>query len=263
MKLSDRDKKLLLILGIVLVVVVPLLFVFKPLAEDVKDEKTKMEASQKTLDELKAKDAYRATFQENIDKMLANIADIMKDFDGRLNQEDVILYARECAEELPFLIDAMSFSDTTEIPISVIEKDGTGASNTKEYTFLMTQTAIEVLTEYDAFKAYLDEITNNEYAMSVVGVDVEYDDETGRIKGTYLVSQYAIAGDGREYRSFEIPAQTYLNEGTIFGKYVEELTSRYAKYPELMPYMYGKVTGYYYGDEDKAQNEEGGFDSAE
>ncbi len=233
MKLSDRDKKLLLILGILLVVVVPIAFGFRPLLEKTNDLKAKNEKLATRVDELEDLYNKKSYYETSMQTMKDTEKTILEGFDEGLDQENIIMFIRNHANQIPFTVTALNFGNAVSTVLRPMEFDAEGKM-VEGLEFVEKQTTIEFDTTYAEFKTFLQAILKEEERMALVGVNAEYDDENGRLTGLFILEQYAFinADPERPYDKPEIPALEHGNadNGGIFGKFIEDEDIRTAVY---------------------------------
>lgn len=229
MKLSNRDKKLLLILGIILVVVVPIAFPVRLNFAETKEIVAKIEEKEKIRVKLKELDDNRQSYEDSIVKMKDDEKKIIEDFDEGLNLENIIMFNHNAEVKYPFYISAMAFSD----PTSTVLRESVETENGKTdgLEFAQRQTVVKMQTEYSNLKDFMRDIINHDDHMGLVKVELEYDDELGLLEGYYTLNQYAFIGNGRTYEDAGIPK---LEKGTdsIVGHFIEDEVVRKFIYGE-------------------------------
>lgn len=220
MKLSNRDKKLLLILGILVVVLIPVFFIFKPFSEKAAALKEENKQLQARVDELLVLYNNMESYRSAIAKMESDSETIMLGFDEGLNQENIIMFIHRSEDDMPFIIEKMVFSEpvTTVLKAPSIDTEG---NPTQGLEFVQKQTYVEFNTTYQGLKNYLAQIRDNADRMNLSGVNVKYDDSTGRLIGNFTLTQYAFVGDGRVYEDAGIPKLERGND-SIFGHFISD-----------------------------------------
>lgn len=218
MKLSNRDKKLLLILGIILVVAVPLLFPFRSLLEKGNEFNTKLLDSINRKSKLEELKVNEQSYLDSIAEMKELEGKIIDEFDEGLNQENIIMFAHNSEIKYPFYITDMAFSDTTETVLR--EEQVVDGETEAGLKFVARQTAVGFNIAYANLKAFLSDIINHEDHMGFAKLELEYEDGTGILVGIYTLNQYAFISD-RPYEDAGIPA---LERGTdsLFGHFIED-----------------------------------------
>lgn len=233
MKLNNRDKKLLLILGIVLVFVVPMILGFKPLFEKTKDLKEKNKKLEARIDELQELYDKKEYYLTSIDEMKSTEKEILKGFDQGLAQENVIMFIRNQSLETPFVIKTINFGAplTNELRPVTFDEEG---KQTDGLVFIERQTTVEFNATYEQLKKFLDSILKQPEKMNLISVNAKYDDKTGRLEGAFILEQYAFenADPERVYTDIPIPSLGHGNvdKGGIFGKFIEDEDIRTAVY---------------------------------
>lgn len=233
MKLSNRDKKLFLVLLIVIVLVVPMFLIFKPMFEKTKELKESNEKLQARVDELK--DLYDKTdyYLECIEEMKTIEGGILKKFDQGLAQENSIMFIRNEAERIPFVVTSLNFGEMIESTLRPVVYDENGEM-TDGLVYLERQTSIEFDATYDQFKQFLKSIQEQPEKMTLVGVNAKYQDKNGRLEGLFILEQYAFVAPNRPYDDIPIPALEHgnIDKGGIFGNYIEDEEIRKEVFPE-------------------------------
>lgn len=233
MKLSNRDKKLLLLLGIVIVFVVPMVLIFKPMFEETKKLKEDNEKIEVQIDELQELYDKREYYAASINEMETIEEKLLEKFDQGLAQESTIMFVKNEATNTPFVVTSLNFGEMLETVLrpDSFDKDG---NQTAGLTYLEMQTTIEFDCTYAQFKKFLNSILEQPEKMALVGVNAKYRDTDGRLEGLFILEQYAFAGYNRDYETLPIPALEHgnLEKGGIFGNFIEDEEIRKDVYPE-------------------------------
>lgn len=237
MKVSDRDKKLILIAIIAAIVALPYIFVIKPYTQDRQALEAENATLQARLTELEAMNANRADYEKGIVDMNAEIVAITKSYSEDIVKENTIMFLRdmelgtpihdndpETPDEKPILMETVSFAGTVVTPL----KPGTvNAEGNVEGAVdgLKSQVSVAYVGDYEAIKAVLAYILNENNQekdmdrLVISAVDINYDGQTGRYTGNFVLDQFAITGDDRELEAAVIPSMNHGNE-SIFGTYI-------------------------------------------
>ena len=249
--MSDRDKKIIMFVLIIMVTVLPYVFYIKDTKIQTQTIQTNVDALQARYDELTAMNENRdfyiqetEKFHEERDTIVASFpADIKTDnFTMFLLQteysSDVVVDEETGEIELqyPIRFDTVSFGANVETPISTDTMD-TG------YVALTNISGMTYSCYYDGLKYLLEYLMEYDDPMIYTSIDMAMDSETGVVSGSMMLSQYAIAGadrvlpdveftievgdedvnvdlDDNELRGME---ETEENEGGIFGPVGEEM----------------------------------------
>lgn len=220
MKISDREKKIIVIILIIAVIALPYLFVIKPFGE-------KQDSVEKKIAELSERYEYLCTLNEQREFYLSEIERFQEEreviiakYAGGIRQENVIMFLRKLELTLPMAMTTISFNGNEATPISEGTTDADG-NVTGQLVGLSTNTTVSYECFYEDAKELMDTILKYKERMVLTTMNMAYDDDTGRIKGTFVLSQYAITGDGRELAPAQIPAMEHGNE-SIFGTYISD-----------------------------------------
>lgn len=215
MKLSDRDFKLLILLLIAVVIACPILFVLRPY-------NNKIESTQAHIDQLKERQAFLAKLNENRQFYNDSIAlldsergKIIENYAKGLRDENTVMFLANTEKQIPIAMRALSFTEGDPTPITddYVNENGEVVDGLKAYT---TMSTVEYVAQYDAFKDFLAYIMNNENKMVLTSVSADQDDTDGSIKGIFVLSQYAVSGEGRELDAAKIPSMEHGTDN-IFG----------------------------------------------
>lgn len=232
MKISDRDKKLIVIILIVAVIALPFLFIIKPTQE----KEASLDAEIATLTEryeyLDGLNQQREFYLSEIDRLTDDRNDIIAGYAEGIRQENVIMFLRGLELKIPVKMNALSFSNNTVTPILAETTDAEG-NVTGAVDAIHNQTSVAYVCKYESMKTFLEYILEYEERMVVSSVSMNYDSSTGNISGSFVINQYAFTGDGRELAPAIIPSMEHGNE-SIFGTYIsdEELAEKLAEQEE-------------------------------
>lgn len=232
MKISNRDKKLIVIILIALVIALPYLLVIKPTKEKQVAVEGEIVTLQERYDYLSSLNEQREFYLSEIDRMTAEREVIMLDFAHGIRQENIIMFLRGLEFEMPMAMTSLSFSGNSVTPIIAGTVDEAG-NVTGAIDGVRSQTSVSYECNYEDMKEFLEYIMNYKERMVVSSVDMTYNDATGKLSGMFILQQYAIAADGRELAPAQIPAMNHGNE-SVFGTYIsdEELAEQLAEEAE-------------------------------
>lgn len=228
--MSDRDKKIILILLIIAVVALPYVFVIKEKrieTETVKAENIELQAR---LDYLKELETQRDFFVKKTEENNKERDKIIASFPADILQENytMFLYNTEISTlkmddegewitEYPIAIQEVTYGENVETPISDPES-GTELN----YTAISNSSTLGYQTFYPGFKYYLEYLKSYKDPMSYVAVSASMDENTGIISGEIILNQYAISGEKRELKKVDIEPEIDdehrgLEEKGVFG----------------------------------------------
>ncbi len=220
MKISDRDKKIILIILIAVVIALPYLFVIKPYVQKQEDVQSEIDKLQVRYDELKALDDQREFYLSEIDRFTVSREEIIAKYAPGIRQENTIMFLRNLEFDVPVTMTSMSFTSDKVTPISegVAQEDGTvvGSMNA-----IANSTSVSYECEYEDIKEFLKRILSNKERMVISNISIDYDSKTALVDGSFIIEQYAITGDDRILPPANIPAVPHGNE-SIFGTYISD-----------------------------------------
>lgn len=261
--MSDRDKKVILILMIIAVVALPYVFV-------IKEKRVGIEGYNATNAELQARLEYLQGLDAEREDMLDETEDndkerdaIIASFPADIIQENYVMYllntewssgfAPEGAPEgeylrtYPIAIQSIEFNPNVVTPLSD-ETDATDEmafntiSNVSTIGYQMIGGTMQDLTEsttsYDTLKYILDYIKDYDDPITFSHVTANYDEATGIVSGEMMLVQYAISGEGRTPAPLDMDVE--LINATIDAD-VESMNGRGMS--EEQDGMFGNVDG--------------------
>lgn len=229
MKISDRDKKIIVIILIAAVVALPFLFVIKPTQEKEASLDTEIAELTERYEYLDGLNQQRGFYLSEIERLTNDRNDIIAGYAEGIRQENIIMFLRGLELNIPVKMNALNFSNNTVTPILAGTTDENGTV-TGAVDAIQNQTSVAYVCEYESMKTFLDYILKYEERMVISAVNMNYDSGTGNISGSFVINQYAFTGDGRELAPAVIPSMEHGNE-SIFGTYIsdEELAEKLAE----------------------------------
>ncbi len=220
MKLSDRDKKIMLIVVIALIVFLPYLFVIKPTNEKKIAVEAEIATLQTRYDELKVLNDQRKDFEDGIVAMNKEMDEVMVNYAEDIKKENTIMFLRGIELETPIFMKTVSFAGTVVTPLNPGTADAEG-NITGASEGLKAQVSVAYTGSYDAVKKVLADIAANSDRMVISSIDITYDGNNGLHTGTFVLDQFAITGDDRELEDAGIPSMPHGND-SIFGTYITD-----------------------------------------
>lgn len=230
MKISDRDKKIIVIILIAAVIALPYLFIISP----TKDKQEAIEGEIATLDErltyLEELNANKEFYLKETQNLNNERDDIIANYAEDIRQENVIMFLRgiELDEDLAIKMKTLSFAGNTTTPLIAGATDEAGNVISEEVNGISTQTSVAYECGYENMKLLLDHIKTYSDRMVLSAVDMTYNSDTGNLEGMFVLDQYAITTADRELEAADIPDMGLGND-SIFGTYITN--------PELLEEM--------------------------
>lgn len=230
--MSERDKKLLVYLGALVILAVAYFFVGRPYLDKIDALSTeKMQLESQLAEKRKAlenKDMY----EQGIVDSEARIREIIEEFPEDNVDEKSIMFVARTEPEIPIWFNQVKFAEETKMMIngeetesaSDVEQEqleesveaaegeevtateeseapdaesGRGSTGLGDLMYRDTELGLAFETQYDGFKKLLAYIRDYEDRMVIKDIDVSYDSFGDLVSGTLTLSQYAVLGPDR------------------------------------------------------------------
>lgn len=228
--MSDRDKKIILALLILMVTILPYVFYIKDTKVATETTLVEVQALQTRYDELKRMDEKRDIYLAEIDSMHEERDVIVASFPADIRRENYAMfllqteYSSDLIEneetgemelEFPILFDSASFGINIETPISTDSititadpaADPAAAAAAPiapaepldtGFVAINNSSAVTYSCYYGGMKYLLEYLMKYEDPMIYSQIDMTMEPETGIVSGSMTLEQYAIAGPDRE-----------------------------------------------------------------
>lgn len=232
---SERDKKLLFLLGAILVLAMAYFFIFRSNMEKADEYSEKNEGLQSYIVELDNKIANEETKKAEIVTYNNERSAILDRFAGGMSHELAIdlLSDLETETELEATNVTLSVNDIffnqqeaennsliAPEEISSVSSIAVEGHSDQEYTKLTgykTSLTVEFSCTDEQLRAATDFINGYDDKMSIETITVGYDETTGGLIGTMVICMYAVDGNEKEYEEPSIDNVT-LGVANIFGQ---------------------------------------------
>ncbi len=204
MTLTDRDKKLLVVLVCVVVLAAAYQFAYKPIATRAKDLEDEINQLQVEYNQLQGA-SNKAVVEKNLKKLKAQVAVIEKKFPAIISQEWIIKQVDDIENSLELYFPSITFNE-----IEIVN-----TLQTESYTESAVKIGISLdfKGSYAQLKGLLDYFHNmqNRHRMVIDTFAVSNDLEDGFLNGTLSIAFYGVV------HSEELIRMTAL-EGYSIGK---------------------------------------------
>ena len=227
MKLTEKDKNLLLILAVVAAFCLPLVLLVQPAMN-------KCEALTREISELQSRKSYLdqivaagSTYQEEAESIAVKKEELMNRFPADIPQEASLLFMDNTEKKLPISLYQVGFGEDvamqmtsapTQEAIDQVEADTGDVKDDSVYADTTSQTAvtsgltgISTSTDflytagYEEFKEFLDYIENYNDRMVITSLTASYAMDMNQVNGNFTLIQYALKGEDRNPVSFLEP----------------------------------------------------------
>lgn len=210
--MSDRDKKIILVLAIIAIVALPYVFVIKEKRIETETVKAQNVELQARLDYLRELDAQRDYFIAQTEANNKERDKIIASFPADIKQENYTMFLLqteyssaivdedgEILFEYPVAIPQVAYGENV---VDVISDPESGTE--LPYRAITNSSVVTYETFYPGLKHYLEYFMNNKDPMAIPTISASIDSGTGIISGTFTLSQFAIGGDDRTLPNVDI-----------------------------------------------------------
>ena len=227
MKLTEKDKSLLLILAVIAAFCLPLVLLVQPAMN-------KCEALTREISELQSRKSYLdqivaagSTYQEEAENIAVKKEELMNRFPSDIPQEASLLFMDNTEKKLPISLYQVGFGEDvamqmtsapTQEAIDQVEADTGDVTDDSVYADTTSQTAVtsgltgiststdfSYTAGYEEFKEFLDYIENYNDRMVITSLTASYAMDMNQVNGNFTLIQYALKGEDRNPVSFLEP----------------------------------------------------------
>jgi uncharacterized protein YsxB (DUF464 family) len=232
MKISNRDKKIIIVVIGSVAVLLSYFLVFKSMSD--KNKALMSENLQLTarIADLQTKKANEAQYVSETERLNQEVADILTDYPSYLQIENGIMDVVGLEERTDADVPAVTIADPVSVAVSTAsaaaasDTADTAAAETAEgqveasvasqYYLYDVNTNLSYSATYDGMKDLLNEITQEQDKKSISTFTATLDLTSGEISGALSYESYFIFGQDKDYVPADIPN---IKHGTkdIFG----------------------------------------------
>lgn len=227
MKLTEKDKNLLLMLAVIAAFCLPLVLLVQPAMN-------KCEALTREISELQSRKSYLdqivaagSTYQEEAENIAVKKEELMNRFPSDIPQEASLLFMDNTEKKIPISLYQVGFGEDvamqmtsapTQEAIDQVEADTWDVTDDSVYADTTSQTAVtsgltgiststdfSYTAGYEEFKEFLDYIENYNDRMVITSLTASYAMDMNQVNGNFTLIQYALKGEDRNPVSFLEP----------------------------------------------------------
>lgn len=208
MKISDRDKKLILIVLLAAIILLPIFLFVRPKNEEIKGFEGELVTLNERYNYLKDLDSKRPFYESEITRLNDERKELVKGFSKGILQENTIMFLRDVELDFPISIAAETFGayDTTVVD--------------SELTALSTTTGVAYSCEYAQIKDFLDYIFTYPEKMTIPNISIRYNSDTGVFSGSFDISEFAFINEDDPVQVHSIPDIDKGGNESIFTRYL-------------------------------------------
>ena len=210
MKISDRDKKLILFVLLVAIIALPIFLFINPRNKMTKELEEELVSLNSRYDELKKLNEKKPLYEQEIVRLNGERDGLIEEFPGGILTENTILFLRDVEKSDNHAVTSqlIKFADFEETPVTEASVDQNG-NYVEGLTAVKSSIEVEYNGHYSGVVEFLNYIFTYEDKMILSSFSMELDKETNLIKGVFILDQYAITGNGKEVDQREIPSMLH------------------------------------------------------
>ena len=201
LKVSERDKKLLIVVMAVLIMALAYFFGYSNLSAQVDELSTKKTALETTKRDLNEKNNNKQKYINDTDKLSKACTVLIDKYDSTTSQPNAIEFFNKTEDVTGVWVKSLSLS-----PATVLYKFGQIASSnvngTSSYSSNLVgyKSSINISYEgdYSQWKNFVKYINTYASKSTIDSLTATYNDSTGVVSGTASISLYAIQGGDRK-----------------------------------------------------------------
>lgn len=201
LKVSERDKKLLIVVMAVLIMALAYFFGYSNLSAQIDELSTKKTSLETTKRDLKEKNNNKQKYINDTDKLSKACTVLIDKYDSTTSQPNAIEFFNKTEDVTGVWVKSLSLS-----PATVLYKFGQIASSnvngTSSYTSNLVgyKSSINISYEgdYSQWKNFVKYINTYASKSTIDSLTATYNDSTGVVSGTASISLYAIQGGDRK-----------------------------------------------------------------
>ena len=207
MKISNRDKGLLLgLLGVVLAVVSYVL-IYNPTTLKTETLKTEVAALQKRVDKLTELENNMDHYKKQIEVNKEVAEKVVERFPAEIKPENEIVYVIELEDELDVQFPTLTYG--TPVEVAVTDKN----AGVNAYC---TALNLSYRATYQGLKDVILHTAGKTDRMVVDSLTASFDATTGNLAGSMTINMYTLTGTEKVYEKPYVPSM-YMGLPNIFG----------------------------------------------
>ncbi|NLZ82852.1 MAG: hypothetical protein GX915_04215 [Clostridiales bacterium] len=235
-KLSQKEKNLIFLLAIMIILIVSYHFGFVRLNDKTDALYSENIELNTKLADLQEKAANKKSYIEETEQMTEEIDTMLTHLASSMNQEKSTMYITELEEYAKMNVSAITFGDITEVYSSSkaanseeggseTEENGTQAEQSEDaskeqakYKGYKSNITINYQTNYAGLKSAIDHINQYKEKMRIQSLTAAFDNTTGNLTGTISIDIFALIGEGRTAEPVDIYGVN-IGSDNIFGTF--------------------------------------------
>lgn len=226
MKISDRDRKILIFVLAIVIVAGAYFFGFKKISESNESLDKEIAENRSFYNNLKAMVDKEETYKEDTEVYTSEYNDILAKFDTGYSQEYSILFIKSLEKETETWISQAGLGDTISLysfgNIASTNPINSGALvYSTDYVGYGTTLTLTYLSSYDGFKTLIDYVNNFRFKCKIDSITCSYNEEKDEVSGSIIITIYAITGSDRFFAGAPVDKK-YYGTSNIFDSEIFE-----------------------------------------
>lgn len=218
LKISERDKKLLVVVLAVLIMALAYFFGFQNLSNQVDTLSTKKTTLETTQRDLKEKNNNKQKYVNDTMNYLKQYDNLLDRYAAGSTQPNSIDFFNKTEPVTGTWVRSLSLSPTTVLYKfgQIASSNVNGKSNyTSNLTGYKSTINIAYESDYSQWKNFIKYVNTYADKSTIDALSASYNEATGVVTGTASISLYSIEGGKRDYKepSFDVKTGT----GNIFS----------------------------------------------
>ena len=201
LKVSERDKKLLIVVMAVLIMALAYFFGYSNLSAQVDELSTKKTSLETTKRDLKEKNNNKQKYINDTDKLSKACTVLIDKYDSTTSQPNAIEFFNKTEDVTGVWVKSLSLSPATVLykfrQIASSNVNGT-SSYTSNLVGYKSSINISYEGDYSQWKNFVKYINTYASKSTIDSLTATYNDSTGVVSGTASISLYAIQGGDRK-----------------------------------------------------------------
>lgn len=236
LKITNREKNLLLILLGIIFVVCSYYFGYQTLKQQTEILKKQNESLQSQIETLETIEASKNQYVEETEAMQKKMEEIIEKFPADMISEDIILYVRGLEQNTDSYVNNImipqkeyvqidaglepnilnAIDDVTGVVAAYSFVNDGSIPNTDEMLLSKIESTVSYSVTYNGLKDIIKDIVEHEARKNVDNVSLVFNENTGDLAGSMTINYFALSGTNKEYKQ---PTVAGLSHGIdcIFG----------------------------------------------
>jgi len=205
--MKDSDKKILLVIAAIAILVAVYFLVVSPTRDDIKALKQTNAQLETRLADLIAKEAQKDVLLQETEEAKAKFQEVLKDYPADLAQEVTVMFLKQTELDNEFIHRAVSLPRETQYYVlagSASDNQNavtteSEAADAEDESYIVSTIPYDVKYNgtYEGLKDYMQYIADYKYRMNISEISITFDPELEMCNGSLLLNGYAISGPGR------------------------------------------------------------------